>query len=560
MPHGIAPVNPAESLDLAPLIVRDPHGRITGWSRGAARLYGFTDHEALGSLSQELLGTRFPEPLADIHAHLEQFGVWKGELSRRTRAGIAIDVASVWVLNRDSQGQLSSILESDVDLIERNQAEHRLTAQFGRLKLLNTITRAIGMRQDLHSIAQVLIGTLEDQLPVDFGCVCLYEDPDSLVIAGVGLKSANLNAALGLAEHTHIPLGENGLAHCVRGELVYEPDLAALPFPFPQSLSRTGLSAMVAAPLLVEKKVFGVLIVARRAAHSFTADECEFLSQLSGHVALAAHQAQLHGALESAYRDLRETQQAAMRQEKLRVLGQMASGIAHDINNALAPAAFYLESMLEGTMSAAKTRKYLLIVQRAIGGIAQTVARMKQAYSQHDPLLEHRPFNLNKTVKEVTELTHAQWNTIPEASGMVINLAVDLAADLPPIIGAESEIRDALTNLLLNAVDAMPEGGHLVLRSRAIGSQNVQLEISDTGMGMDAATLSRCAEIFFTTKGARGSGLGLTMVHATMESHGGEIEIDSHPGAGTTVRLTLPIAGRSLADVSALPKLTAWRN
>jgi signal transduction histidine kinase len=143
---------------------------------------------------------------------------------------------------------------------------------------------------------------------------------------------------------------------------------------------------------------------------------------------------------------------------------------------------------------------------------------------------------------------------------MVINLAVDLAADLPPIIGAESEIRDALTNLLLNAVDAMPEGGHLVLRSRAIGSQNVQLEISDTGMGMDAATLSRCAEIFFTTKGARGSGLGLTMVHATMESHGGEIEIDSHPGAGTTVRLTLPIAGRSLADVSALPKLTAWRN
>ena len=185
---------------------------------------------------------------------------------------------------------------------------------------------------------------------------------------------------------------------------------------------------------------------------------------------------------------------------------------------------------------------------------------MKQAYSHHDPLLERRAFNLNNTLREVADLTHAAWSTIPLESGMIIHLVMELAPDLPEIFGAESEIRDAVTNLVLNAVDAMPEGGHLVLRTQAIGHQSVQLEVSDTGIGMDAATLARCAEIFFTTKGVRGSGLGLTMVHATVEGHGGSIAIDSQPGTGTTVRVTLPIAGHFPVKVLMQPALHAWRN
>jgi len=101
------------------------------------------------------------------------------------------------------------------------------------------------------------------------------------------------------------------------------------------------------APLLVESKVFGVLIAARRQARSFSSGECEFLRQSSEHVALAAHQAQLYAALQQAYDDLRQTQNAVMQQERLLALGQMASGIAHDINNAISPVALYTELLLD---------------------------------------------------------------------------------------------------------------------------------------------------------------------------------------------------------------------
>ena len=116
----------------------------------------------------------------------------------------------------------------------------------------------------------------------------------------------------------------------------------------PAAAGAGGLRSVVAAPLLVESQVFGVLIARAAASRTaFSSGECEFLRQLSEHVALAAHQAQLYGALQQAYDDLRQTQQAVMQQERLRALGQMASGIAHDINNAISPVALYTESLLE---------------------------------------------------------------------------------------------------------------------------------------------------------------------------------------------------------------------
>jgi PAS domain S-box-containing protein len=532
----------AKILDLAQVIVRDLTGRILRWSRGSEKLYGFSTEEALGAISHELLRTRFPEPLEAINAKFEREGVWEGELAHHTRDGTEINVVSVWALHRDGQGGPPRVLESNLDVTERKRAEARVAAQLGRLDLLNTITRAIGERQDLRSIFRVAIGTLEDQLPVDFGCLCLFRPPDVLVVSGVGVKSHDLALQLNLTDQALVPIDVNGLSRCVRGQLVYEPDMSAVSFAFPQRLAGVGLNAMVAAPLLVENNVFGALIVARRAAHSFSSGECEFLGQLAQHIALAAHQAQLYGALETAYEDLRHTQQAVMRQEKLRVLGQMASGIAHDINNALSPAALYVEALLDRDLGPSETKDYLVIIQRAIDGVAQTVARMKEFYSQRDPQLAHAPVALNEIVKQVIDLTRARWNSMPQESGRVICVDTDLAPDLPAIVGNQSEISDALTNLILNAVDAMPEGGRITVRSRTAADHKVQLDVADTGIGMDEATRNRCLELFFTTKGVRGTGLGLAMVYGAVERHGGELQIESGLGAGTNIRLIFPAA------------------
>ena len=152
---------------------------------------------------------------------------------------------------------------------------------------------------------------------------------------------------MAMPEQTRIPVDENGLARSVKGELVYEADIAGVPFNFPSRLAGGGLRSLVIAPLLLDAKVFGVLLIARQEAESFTSTDCEFIKQLCEHISLAAHQAHLRDTLQKAYDDLRQTRQTVMQQERLRALGQMASGIAHDINNAISPMALHTQSLLE---------------------------------------------------------------------------------------------------------------------------------------------------------------------------------------------------------------------
>jgi signal transduction histidine kinase/ActR/RegA family two-component response regulator len=437
--------------------------------------------------------------------------------------------------------------ELESEIVQHKRTEHRLQTQLERLNLLGQITRAIGERQDLRSIFQVVVRSLEDSLPIDFGCVCLY-DPhaEEVVVTCVGVRSEALAMDLAMTNNAHISIDQNGLSKCVRGHLVYEQDVSQVDFPFPQRLATAGLRAFVAAPLLFESQVFGVLIGARREPNSFSSGECEFLQQLSEHVALAAHQSETHSALQQAYDDLRQTQQTVMQQERLRALGQMASGIAHDINNAISPVALYTEMLLEQEAGLSKrTREYLEITQRAIGDVAHTVARMREFYRQQESALVLAPVNLSVLVQQVTDLTRARWSDMPQQRGIVIQLQLELGQNLPAIAGIESEIREALINLVFNAVDAMPEGGTLTIRTKASLDQakkwQAEVAVTDTGFGMDDETRRRCLEPFFTTKGERGTGLGLAMVYGVMQRHNAEIEFESEIGHGTTVRLRFPV-------------------
>jgi signal transduction histidine kinase/CheY-like chemotaxis protein len=441
----------------------------------------------------------------------------------------------------------------EAEIIERNQVEARLQAQLARFDLLNHITRATGERQDLHSIFQVVIRSLEDHLPIDFCCICLYDqNANVLTVTSVGARSEALIMALAMPVKTSLPIDQNGLARCIAGHLVYEPDIRQVPFPFPQRLTQVGLQSLVVAPLRMESTVFGVLITARRQAQGFSSGDCEFLRQLSEHVALTVNHAQLYASLQHAYDDLRQTQQAVMQQEHLRVLGQMASGIAHDINNAISPVALYTESLLEKEPDLSRRgRDHLEIIKRSIEDVAQTIARMREFYRQREPQLTLLPVALNELVQQVLDLTRVRWCDMPQQRGIVINVETDLTSDLPPIMGIASEIREALVNLIFNAVDAMPAGGtlrlHTGLASGTAGptgrppSQHVFVDTTDTGAGMDDETRRRCLEPFFTTKGERGTGLGLAMVYGVAQRHGAEIEIKSQVGSGTTIRLGFPL-------------------
>ena len=450
----------------------------------------------------------------------------------------------------------------------RRQAEAHLRAQLERLQLLDHITTAIGERQDLQSIYQVAIGTLEEQLPADFACICRYSPLDkALTVLCVAPNSLARAMAMGLNEQTQFAIDENGLSHCIGGELVHEADISASAAWLSQRLAQAGIRSLVAVPLSSEQRVLGLLLVARERVNGFSSGECEFLRQLSAHVALAAQQAELRESLQLAYDDLRRTQEAVMQQERLRALGQMASGIAHDINNAISPVSLYAEHLLDSeTGLTARGRAALETVARAIDDVAATVSRMRELYRQRELPGAMRPMRLNDLVQQVIELTQARWRDMPQQRGAVVRLETALADDLPEVPGVESEVREALINLLFNAVDAMPDGGALTLRTRtaaaahddaSAGGHRVLVEVQDTGTGMDESTRRRCLEPFFTTKGERGTGLGLAMVYGTAQRHGATVEIDSELGRGTCMRLAFPLSHgplqpQALDDTAAL--------
>jgi PAS domain S-box-containing protein len=460
---------------------------------------------------------------------------------------------------RDPAGRILKWFGSNTDIDDFMVAERKLKVQLERMQLLDRTTHAIGAHQELRKVFEVVLRNLEENLGIEFACICLYQaEPELLIVNSVGSRSIDRGRQIGLVEGGQIEVDPEVLSRCVRGELVHVPDIAASSSAFLARLATAGLTSVVAAPLLGENEVFGVLMVAKMRNESFSPDDNEFLRQLSSHVALAAQQARLYGALQVAYQDLRQTQQTVMQQERLRALGQIASGIAHDINNALSPAALYAQSMLQHEANLSdRARDHLAVIQRAIDDVSRTVQRMRAFYMPRGLELTLSPVAINEVVTQVIDLTRARWSNMPQERGAVVQVTTELEEGLPHILGAENEVRDALTNLLLNAVDALPDGGTITFRTRTDArDDHVIVEVEDNGIGMSETTRSRCLEPFFTTKGERGTGLGLPMVFGMAQRHGAELEIDSELGRGSTIRVIFP---RAPTGVTALERQFAER-
>jgi signal transduction histidine kinase/CheY-like chemotaxis protein len=256
---------------------------------------------------------------------------------------------------------------------------------------------------------------------------------------------------------------------------------------------------------------------------------------------------------QKAYDELRQAQQTLVRQERLRALGEMSSGVAHDINNLLSPVVAYSELLLDQLQDLPeKPRRYLSNIHKAAQDIAQIVARMREFYRSRSSHEKLTAVDVNQVIEDVIELTRPRWRDLPQRDGISIQLKRELSPQLPPLMSDASELREALTNLVFNSVDAMPQGGTVTIVTRCItdqaagateaGARKLQVEVRDDGMGMSEETRHRCLEPFFSTKAQRGgTGLGLAMVYGMTQRHGGTIEVESALGKGTCVRLVFPV-------------------
>ncbi|HEY2101718.1 MAG TPA: response regulator [Chthoniobacterales bacterium] len=261
--------------------------------------------------------------------------------------------------------------------------------------------------------------------------------------------------------------------------------------------------------------------------------------------------------LEKTLTELRQTQQQVIQQERMRALGTMACGIAHDLNNGLSVILGYGDMLLadlERFPLDSKARNYLEELVLAGCDNAKMVERLREFYRPRATREHRQAVDLNDVIEQAISRTAPKWQSEADAAGATIHIKKDLG-EIPLICGAPDELREVLTNLIFNAVDAMPRGGRILFRTRAIG-KSLRMEMSDTGMGMSEETLRNCLEPFFTTKGKRGSGLGLAMSYGIIRRHGGTIAIKSALNKGSTFTINLPVPDEVIQSADVEVELT----
>jgi len=251
--------------------------------------------------------------------------------------------------------------------------------------------------------------------------------------------------------------------------------------------------------------------------------------------------------LQQSLIELRATQQQVVQQERLRALGGMVTGVAHDFNNTLSMILGYAELLQHECHKHPAGEKFMDYAQTIITAsldAAEIVKRLREFHRPAEPGETQTPLPLNAIIDQAVAFTRPRWSAEALARGMPIEVVTEFCT-IPPVRGNAVELREMLTNLIFNAIDAMPQGGTITLRTRLLG-QRVELTVSDTGVGMNEEVRRRCLEPFFSTKGEHGSGLGLSMVYGIVERHEGTVEIHSEPGEGTTFVFTFA------SDVSAV--------
>jgi PAS domain S-box-containing protein len=488
----------AEILDLANVVIHAADGEILHWTTGCERLYGWSKQEATGKIVYDLLATTYPQSRDVILDELRQRGSWRGELEHRGKDGSSVSIASLWVARLTEAGEILGILQTNNDITALKRAQAELAAREAHLSsILDTVPEAMVVIDERGVITS--FSAAAAQL---FGY-------DASEVVGGNVKML-MPAPYG-AEH------DGYMEHYMR----------------------TG-----------EARIIGY----GRVVTGLTKGGSTFPMELAVGEARANGQRIFTGFI----RDLtsRQRMEEELRQsQKMEAIGQLTGGVAHDFNNLLTVIMGNLE-MLEAGVTDPRQREMVKEAQEASADGAKLTAQLL-AFGRRQPL-NPKPTDIGRLISNFSDLLR---RTLGEA----IELRVIVTGSTHLAVVDAPQLQNALLNLVINARDAMPRGGRLTIdisqtRLDADYAQMypeiragryVLIAVTDTGAGMSATVRQRAFEPFFTTKpmGA-GTGLGLSMVYGFVKQSGGNVQLYSDEGRGTSVRVFLPLAASAPATAA----------
>lgn len=446
--------------------------------------------------------------------------------------------------------------EMEAELKASAEALRRRNAQ---LAALNSAVRVLSGLLDMKELHTTFVEHIRGVIPFDHAAVSLLEDERHFR----HLETDEVVTAPGI-------IGEAGSAtdwviqH--RQPMIREDLLTDSRFRVSDRTRSSGIRSDVIVPLVSRGRVVGTLSLGSHQPGVYQETDMKFLQPLADQLAVSVDNARLYRDLSRAYDDLKAVQAQAVESEKLRALAEMAGGVAHNFNNLLTGILGYAQ-LLQMDSDATLHVHGLEVIEKSAREGARIVREMQEfARAQSERAFER--IDLNRVVRRSVTATEPSWRDKPVSQGISVEVQTSLG-DIPPVEGDEFALEKVVSNLIVNAVEAMPGGGTITLatgpapdrwmESAGACVPGVALRVSDTGMGMGAEERERIFQPFFTTKGPQiGHGLGLSVAYGVVLRHRGRIEVDSEPDQGTTFTVWLPAAQASGGDAQALPLPEDW--
>jgi signal transduction histidine kinase/ActR/RegA family two-component response regulator len=469
----------------------------------------------------------------------EALGV-TSSLSIPIRAGrvicgvLTVESIGARILDEGDQQLLMALADQVAVAMEFSHLYETLESRVTHLALVDDISRTVTANLEHDAALQAIVTQVPRAVPCQRLTLASYNSDDyTFIVRALWLSEGETKLDVGSVAS----IGDTEAGVALRtGRLHYVPDLAQSQYLLSQMLLAEGLRSAVHVPIMAPEGCLGMLSLSRGEPRAFSAYDRSLLGSIAPHIATAFRNAELYAQAQRAYAELAAAQERNVQTEKLRALGEMASGVAHDFNNVLTIILGHME-LIKTPDSPNFERSRRAITQAAQDG-AHTVRRIRE-FVRTQPEQHTTPVDLAELGDDVLHLTRPRWQAGMLKKGITIQARTDLRK-VPLVLGSAAELREVMTNLIMNAVDAMPHGGTLSLATGVAGNQ-VWLEVGDTGQGIPAEVRERIFEPFYTTKAERGTGLGLAVSRSIARRHEGDLIVESAPGMGSRFRLMLPL-------------------
>jgi signal transduction histidine kinase len=443
----------------------------------------------------------------------------------------------------DKDIHILTTLAGDISILVRNarlfQEQKEKTEQ---LLVADQINRAIASTLDLNEIFEIVAQGLKKVMEYDGVYFFFYNSKEELfarVYAKGSFDDRNLERLIS------IPAGDTNMAKVVQTKQSFvcqelKPDEFIRPVQ--QCLYQIGMRSYVLIPIIDNDGVIGCFNLGSRASHNFGQREVAICQAVANHLAVAIKNSRMYQELKEAYDNLKNAQQTLIDSERLRTLGEITSGVVHDFNNLLATILGRTQILLhklDATEMPTKDSclKNLKAMEKAAMDGSQLLTRISQ-FGKSQSGFKLEPVKVNEVVIDSVELTRPRWKNQSSVEGIKIAVRTE-PEGVGEILANPAELREVMMNLIINAVDALPQGGEIVIRTGE-RKETVWIEVSDNGIGMNPELKDKIFQPFFTTKGKKGSGLGLPICLSIVSRFKGEIKTESKIGKGTIFTLNFP--------------------